>query len=446
MAIQHATLHFSRFDSSNVTIINDTNPVGQDTTNDQIYAQILCDDMGGSESYGFWQLDGSNIPSNAYNISITNAQARCAVIGINNPNDVETCVQLYENINTPKGDPSNNPFPMDPQGGNVSIDNPGTWTLSQIRTFYMKVWGQNHGGFPGVEIYVFGVDVEVEYETPTPSPDYEIGSGAWYANINQGQDVGWKKVYKMYYKVGGSWKEVAYAYRKQDNTWYTIGQSKLLFSADFTSNLSYTSYIDGGTTGVFTVNTGFTPSYDADGLLFPANSSNFRIGTVIPTALNTFLHTANQEVWFTMRATVIRDAAGSTSYSSGCDYGWGNNINSPCYRQDSVHNFFSINGEYYKNRSGEPYVPAGTTVWLKTCYGSNGYFTEYVYSNSTWTGANAYSNPGTWKQHYQNTSSSKAIWNYPNHRTMGLHHGLQEIKVRNFKIWRSEPTDAEIGI
>lgn len=115
MATQHVTLHFSRFDSSNVTILNDTNPVGQDTTNDQLYAQIICDDAPGSESYGFWQLEVSSIPSDAYNISINNVQARCAAIGLNDPSEMETYVQLYEDINTPNGDPSNNPFPIDPQ-------------------------------------------------------------------------------------------------------------------------------------------------------------------------------------------------------------------------------------------------------------------------------------------------------------------------------------------
>lgn len=268
-------------------------------------------------------------------------------------------------------------------------------------------------------------------------------------------EVDWREVEQTHIphvKINGNWNQAQAVYYKNHGNWLLVWgtprPSYLLFAADFTSDLSYTSYIDGGTTGVFTVNTDFTPTYDADGLLFSANASNFRIGTVIPPALNTFLHThtANKEIWFSMRATVIRDAAGSTSYSSGCDYGWGNNTNIPYYRQDSVHNFFSINGEYYKNRSGEPYVPAGTTVWLKSCYSSNGYFTEYVYSNSTWTGSNAYTNPGTWKQHYQNTSSSKAIWNYPNHQTMGLHHGLQEIKVKNFKIWSQEPSDSEIGI
>lgn len=267
----------------------------------------------------------------------------------------------------------------------------------------------------------------------------------WWVKIASGGGT-WTPINTPYYKTNNNWKMPQEVYYKYNGNWLLVWRNKLLFAADFTSNLSYISYIDGGTTGVFTVNTGFTPTYDSNGIFFPADSSNFRIGIVIPSALNTFLHTTNQEVWFSMRATVIRDAAGSTSYSSGCDYGWGNNQTYPYYRQDSVHNFFSINGEYYKNRSGEPYVPAGTTVWLKSCYSSNGYFTEYVYSNSTWTGANAYTNPGTWKQHYQNTSSSKAIWNYPNHQTMGLHHGLQDIKVRDFKIWSSEPTNAEIGI
>ena len=244
----------------------------------------------------------------------------------------------------------------------------------------------------------------------------------------------------MYYKVGNAWKEVAYAYRKQDNTWYSIGERKLLFEADFYNSLAYIDYL-GNTTGNFSVKTGFNPTYTSDGIYLTQNTSNFLIGVQVPTELNTFLHTSGQEVWFTCCAKVNNYT--TTGGNSATDYGWGTSL---LNRNDSAHNIFSINGEYYKNRAGEPYIPAGTTVWLKSYYSSNGYFTEYVYSNSTWTGSNAYTNPGTWKQHYQNTTTSKALWNNPNHNYLGFHKAYANTYIKDFKIWSSEPTNTEIGI
>lgn len=433
MATQHVTLHFSRFDSSNVTILNDTNPVGQDTTNDQLYAQIICDDAPGSESYGFWQLEGSSIPSDAYNISINNVQARCAVIGLNDPNDIETYVQLYEDINTPNGDPSNNPFPIDPQGGNVPIDNPGTWTLSQIRTFYMKVCGNNHGGLAGVEIFVFGVDVDVEYETATPSPDYEIGTGAWYSKIGGS----WKEIYKMYYKVGNAWKEVAYAYRKQDNTWYSIGERKLLFEADFYNSLTYIDYL-GNTTGNFSYNG--TASYTNSMLNINNRGDNFIVSTAIPSSLKTYLINASNEVWFTIKAHVI--SWNDTGWRGATDNGWA--TSGLWARNGNIFNTFSINGPNYAGSASEPYVPANTLVWVKVHYYGNNY-DEYFYSSSTWSPQHPTAN--TWSQIFGRSGSTSTLaYNANNLNYIGFGKGYINYRISDFKIWSSEPTNDEIGI
>lgn len=279
-------------------------------------------------------------------------------------------------------------------------------------------------------------------------------------------EVDWREVEQTHIphvKINGNWNQAQAVYYKNHGNWLLVWgtprPSYLLFAADFTSNLSYTNYID-NSTGNFSY-TG-TPSYTNSMLNIQQGGQNtFRMSFTIPSNLKTWLQDSTKDHWFTAKWYLTNWTGNAGQYRDTFNSGFGSNSNNIYSRDENMFNIFEFNGLFYKDTSdqtGAPYVPAGTTFWIKANLSHEGYYYQYFYASPSWNNSSVGNNNPTANTWYQSSTKTteiyninKALWNNNNNPVnLGFaSNGGQTsstARISNFKIWSQEPSDSEIGI